>query len=170
VTKFICLFLFFIVMPVFADSANDESFNKMLENQAMVDNFAWESAKPFDDKDIVQIRKYGNVVNEEIEHFKTPYGDDATDHKIEFNGVYLEGFYIPKQKRFFLKYLKITTPNYPIANSLIIGSNAEMISKVMKHNGTKKLRAITYQGETEKVVFVVDNGKIVRIDFFYYTG
>lgn len=167
---FIPIIFSIILSPILADESQVDMLRNIAVNWATVDKFVQDSAKPFKDKSPADIRKYGPIVGEETRMFKTPYGDDASDHTIQFKNVLLEGFYIPKKKRFFIKYLVISDPNYPVALKLRIGSSEKDIATAMKHEGERSDNTITYSGETEQAVFHIEKGRIKMIELSFYTG
>jgi len=90
-----------------------------------VDNFVWESTKPFKGDNISKIRSFSKVLREEESIYTDAYHDvdaGAKRYKFNFKGILVQGFFIP-DKRFFLEYVKVTTPGFILAGGLKVGSS-----------------------------------------------
>lgn len=143
-----------------------------MKNQPIVDDFVRNSTKLFSGSDLEKIRNYSQIISEEATEYTDAYhGKEAgaKRYTFRFEGVVVKGFYIPG-KRFFLEYIEITTPRYRLVDGIKIGSRESEVKAYFKSAGKTEGNTIHFWGESEKVVFTINDGVVSKIQLYGYTG
>jgi len=140
------------------------------KQQVILDNFVWDSTKPFYGKQLTDIRGFGRLERESSKPYTSGLVDSsrgATTHEFIFSGVQVVGFFIPGD-RFFLRYVEVTTPTYFLAKGLRVGSPKAEVEKLLGLPSQVLANSFEYNGETESAIFHFKEGKVVRVELHVY--
>jgi len=161
-------FLFIFLLSISGYSLAE--LPEWMKNQAIVDKFVWNSTKPFNTKDLDKIRTYSSLIKEEVNKFnETISGKEAKRYTFYFQGLKIIGFFIPG-KWFFLEYVEVSESWFVLVGGIKIGSTEQELINHFKHSGKMKDNTITYNGETENVIFTLVNGIVTKVQIYGYTG
>jgi len=153
-----------IVFAVAAVCALATTPQQAFDEMAVVDKFVWDSVKPFYTTTTDRIRQYSQLKSEK----KRTNPDGTTSYTFLFTGLVVSGLDVPS-KGFFLQSLEVTTANYPLASDIKVGSPIAEVKVKLGAPIKATSKTLTFQGETEQVVFSVANDAVSKAVFHVYT-
>lgn len=131
---------------------------------AVVDEFVWNSVTPFYTGTTDKIRTFSQLEREE----KDVHSDGTATYTFHFKGLVVAGLDVPT-KGFLLQRLEVSTATYSLASGLKLGSPVAEIRAKLGAPANTTNNTLTFQGETEQVVFSVTDNAISKVVFHVYT-
>jgi hypothetical protein len=94
-------------------------------------------------------------------------GEKWEVHSLTYQGLYLEEVLSPQQ-RFFLVKMIVSSPSIKLPQGLAIGSNRRDVERILGASSERGLAAMTYIGNTERVVFHLVKDTVARVEFHFH--
>ncbi len=124
-----------------------------------------------DGKSSKAIRAIAPVLKETTKQFLPENAlDDRrlwTSYLFQFEGLIVEGIESPDGE-FFLQSLFYSDPNWQVPLGLNVGSSMYQVQKKLGQPMSGTSQKMQYEGETQQVIFELQDNKVRAIQFIYY--
>ena len=135
-----------------------------------VDEFVWSAGQMVRGKSLRQLESIAPLRSHTVAPFAAPNappGESWEIHSFTYESLYVEGVIGPEQQ-FLLAKMVVTGPLFRLPHGLAIGSSRRDVESVLGAASQPGSPTMTYEGETEKVVFHVSNGRVSKVEFLFY--
>jgi hypothetical protein len=150
--------------------ASQTQLQSALEHMAKVDRFVWDGPGFLPHDSVERVRKLDRIVHEESKTVQDPNAQlpvRYTTLKFE-NGleVSFRTFGTPIQMQF--TGVTVSSTKWPVNQGLGVGAPLTRVREVLGTPDEASDLWIKYAGETEKVAFLVKDGRVSSVVFSYY--
>jgi len=135
-----------------------------------IDEYASSAGKIVDGKSLSQLESIAPLRSHTVAPFAAPNappGESWEMHSFTYEGLYLAGVAGPSHQ-FLLAKMVVTRPSFKLPQGLAIGSSRKDVEGVLGATSPPESPRMTYEGETEKVVFHFSNGQVRKVEFSFY--